>query len=102
MALSVEAIKSKRVVKTREYKLPDARYVSYWDGRDDRSLMSSLIARRVSSYESNKQSYTHLRTKAHIAVMNYRAGSLKPWPCTLSHNKRIHHFAGPIDPYTTI
>ncbi len=76
--------------------------------RDDRSLMSSLIAGRVPSYESHKQSYTHThahthtRMNAHIAVMNYRALSLKPWPCTSSHDTRIHHFAHEIDSSTAI
>lgn len=54
--------------------------------RGDSSLMSSLIAGRLPSYESHNHCYTraraHAHTSAHIAVMNYRVHSLKPWPYT--------------------
>lgn len=69
--------------------------------RDDRSLMSSLIAGRVPSYESHSI-LTNTHTHIHTAVMNYRALSLKPWLHISSHDTRIHHFAGGIDSSTAI
>ena len=109
VAQSVEAIKTKRgerVVKKKRGNINSQMPGIFPTGRrDDRSLMSSLIAWRVPSYESRKQSHTHAHTSmsARKAVMNYKSSQPKNLgPRTSSHDTSVHHFAWRIDSSTAI
>ncbi len=104
----VEAIKSKRerVVKKREYKLPDARYFSYWEARRQESnefphsWVGSILWITQTALHTHTNTHKHTQThETHIAVLNYAASNLKPWPCT-SPSTSINHFAWRIDPST--
>lgn len=68
--------------------------------------MSSLIAGRVSSYESHKHSYTCTRTQSD--EHSRRCGELQSFqsktlaPYLISHNTHIHHFTQGIDRFAAI